>query len=365
MSYFLKHHFDPDFDHLDIKTKALGNEPVDHLNRDYVHNVVDGQVLAELVEVPGHEEGRYDSRFILEQSVFPMGQNTRIDPRNPGLLLATANGYVYYDPNGKIAVKTLLNVRRDVDYATGNITFVGDVVVHGSVRSGFKVKARNILVKGPVEGAVLEASQSIHVEAGVKGDNRAVLRAKGSIKVKFCENAMISAGKNLLVEGSCLHCKLFVGNALAVRNKLIGGETSCRRMVHVRAQLGGGLSTMTSINLGYDPFLMQRLSELETTIDSLKLRRDALDVQTIETSHDVQLRQDLEHRLSVLEKKRILWTEQIAADDLSSCAVIVPGEIRPEVEVSIGQFYQSISDYVYNVRIVLQNDQIHLATPAE
>ena len=369
MKFLLKHHFDPDFDHLNIKPKVRGNEPVDHLNRDYVQNVVRGQVLAELVEATDLEAQNFDPRYILDQSVFPMGANTATDPQNPKLLMATANGYVFYAPDGKISVKTLLNVRRDVDYTTGNISFVGDVVVHGSVRSGFTVRARNILVKGPVEAATLEASQAIQVQAGVKGDNRAVLKAAGSIKVKFCENATLSAGKNLLVEGSCLHCKLFVGNALAVRNKLIGGEAVCRRVAHIGAQLGGGMNTITTLTLGYDPFLMQKITELENTIKTLKSRRNNLDVQQHQNTDPHQtealLMRELDHKLSVLEKQRFAWTEQIASVDLASCAVIVPGEIRPGVDVSIGQVYLAISDYVYNVRLTLSEEQIEMTSPAE
>ncbi|WP_084604959.1 FapA family protein [Desulfonatronum thioautotrophicum] len=369
MKHYLKHHFDPDFNHLNIKANARGNEQVDHLNRGYVHNVVEDQVLAELIPIDDNLPEGVNPRFILEEPVFPAGANTRIDPQNPSLLLAESNGYVYIDPDGRICVKSLLNIRRDVDYATGNISFIGDVVIHGSVRSGFKVKGRNILVKGPVEAATLEAAQSIQVEAGVKGDKRAELRAKASIKVKFCENALLSAGKNILVEGSCLHSRLIVGNALAIRDKLIGSEVLCRRMVRVGAQLGGGLSTITTLTLGYDPFLMQKISELESTITTLKTRREVLsNPKTREPGNrpeQDQLLRELDQQLAVLDKQRIAWAEQIATTDWAACAVIVPGEVRPGVELSIGQYYESVSDYLYNVRMILQKEQIAMVSPAE
>lgn len=369
MNYFLKYHFDPNFNHLDIKIQAQGNERVDHLNRDYVHNVVAGEIVAELVQVDDHKAESYDSRHLLDKPTFPAGANTRVDPQNPTFLLAGINGYVYLDPDGRICVKGLLNVRRDVDYVTGNISFLGDVVVHGSVRSGFKIKGRNILVKGTVEAAILEASHSIRVDAGVKGGQRAELRANGSIKVRFCENALLSAGKNVLVEGSCLHCKLVVGNALAVRDKLIGGTVDCRRMVRAGTQLGGGMNTITTINLGYDPFLVRKISELENTIIALKTRRKALDSATSSAlekkTEQFQLTQDLDRKLFVLEQKRLAWTEQLTTADLISCVVIVPGELRPGVEVSIGQYFLPVSDYYSNARIILRDEQIVMDSPAE
>lgn len=366
MAYFLKHYFDPDFNHLDIKAKIGAGGRVDHLNRDYVHNVVAGEVLAEWVEVSEEEEGAYDSRFLSEDKSFPVGPGCLVDPLNPDRLLAAVNGYVYYDADQRIAVKTLLNIRRDVDYATGNISFIGDVVVHGAVRSGFSVKARNILVKGPVEGARLEATGSMQIESGVKGDRRAEIRAGGSIKVGFCENALFSAGKNILVEGSAMHCRLYVGHALAVKEKLIGGETVCRRMVHVGEQIGGGLSTTTSIVLGYDPVLLQKITDLKNKINALQKEREHVAVQVARKREGAEARAaELERRIGLFRKQLADWTERLETDDFSTCAVVCPGEIRPGVEISIGKLYTSIADFLRNVRVTIKNNHIAVESPAE
>ncbi len=368
MAYLLKHYFDPDFNHQDIRANVISDSQVDHLNRDYVHNVVAGEVLAEWIAVPEEEEGLHDPRFLFEQKSFPIGPNCLIDPQNPDRLLAAVNGYVHYDADRSIAVKTILNVRRDVDYATGNISFIGDIVVHGAVRSGFNVKAKNILVKGPVEGAVLEATGSIQIDAGVKGDNRAEIRAKGSIKVKFCENALLSAGKNVLVEGSVMHCTMFVGNALAVKEKLIGGEISCRRMVHVGEQLGGGLNTITDIVLGYDPFLLQRIAELKAKIESHQEehKRLAAQVARQRAENDARARiRDLERKIGLFQEQLRAWSQKLAEEDFSGCAVIAPGEVRPGVEISIGQMFHAVSDFLRNVRVVGANNQIAVESPAE
>lgn len=366
MPYFLKHHFDPDFDHLDIKSKVGDNDRVDHLNRDYVQNVIVGEILAEWIEVQESETAEYDRRFLSPVKSFPMGPNCVVDARNPDQLLAAVNGYVYYDAQGKITVKTLLNIRRDVDYATGNISFVGDVVVHGAVRSGFSVKGRNLLVKGPVEGANLEASGSMQIHAGVRGDNQAVIRAKDSIKIKFCENAQISAGKNLLVEGSVMHCKLYVGNALAVKDKLIGGETTCRRLIHVGGQLGGGLGTVTSLVLGYDTALLQKIAELKKRLDALRREKSRLAVSVARNKPGAARSDaDIATKIGVLEKQLGAWSEKLALEDFSSCAVVVPGEIRPGVELSIGPFFHANADFLEDVRFSCKDNQIAVDSPAE
>lgn len=366
MAFFLKHFFDPDFNHLDIKSKVGQGGRVDHLNRDYVHNVIAGEVLAEWIEVGDEEIQNHDPRYISARKFFPLGPNCLTDPQNQDRILAAVNGYVYYDADRNIAVKTLLNIRRDVDYATGNISFVGDVVVHGALRSGFSVKGRNILVKGPVEGAVLEASGSIQIEAGVKGDKQAEIRASGSIKVKFCENALLSAGKNVLVEGSAMHCRLFVGNALAVGERLIGGETSCRRMIHVREQLGGGLSTVTNIVLGYDPFLLQKITELKGKVEVLQRERPLVLAQAAKNVPEAAQKLSLmDKKIDLFQKQVATWSAGLSQEDLSACAVVVPGEIRPGVEISIGPLFHSNGDYLHNVRISMKNTQIAVESPAE
>jgi len=43
-----------------------------------------------------------------------------------------------------------LTVGRDIDFHTGNIVAIGDVLVGGSIRSGFTVMGRNVTVRGPV-----------------------------------------------------------------------------------------------------------------------------------------------------------------------------------------------------------------------
>ncbi|HDQ41748.1 MAG TPA: DUF342 domain-containing protein [Desulfonatronum sp.] len=366
MAFFLKHHFDPDFNHLDIKAKVGQGDRVDHLNRDYVHNVVAGEVLAEWIEVPEEMEGAYDPRFLFDHKTFPIGPNCLVDPTNQDRFLAGVNGYVYYDLDRKIAVKTLLNIRCDVDYATGNISFVGDIVVHGAIRSGFSVKGRNILVNGPVEGAAVEASGAMQIDAGVRGDNRAEIRANGSIKLKFCENALVSAGKNVFVQGSAMHCKIYAGNALAVGEKLIGGQVVCRRMVHVGEQLGGGLSTVTNIVLGYDPFLLHKMSEIEGRIEALQRERPRMAAQAAKKLPNADQRfKDLEHEVDLFQKQLTILSGKLAAEDVSTCAVVAPGEVRPGVEVSIGQLFHSIADFLRNVRIRCKNNQIAVESPAE
>ena len=168
MQYYLRHYFNPDFDYLRPKP-GVGEdgESSDLYSLGYVQNVIAGQLLAEVIplEQAGAEP---DPRFVLSRPVLPGGANTRVDPAYPNYLLSTSNGYVFYN-SGKITVKRLLNVRQDVSFRTGNIFFVGDMAVHGSVRSGFSVQANNLRIMGMVEGGVARARRDLMVDGGARG----------------------------------------------------------------------------------------------------------------------------------------------------------------------------------------------------
>jgi len=73
---------------------------------------------------------------------FNNGKNTYIS--QGGLQLkANTDGCVEIS-NGKVYVNDVYVVN-DVDNETGNIDFVGDVVINGDVKAGFSVKSRETL----------------------------------------------------------------------------------------------------------------------------------------------------------------------------------------------------------------------------
>ena len=199
VQYYLRHYFNPDFDYLNLKPSG-DNGKSDVYSLGYVQNVIAGQVLAELVPLDASGP-KVDQRFILENEAFPMGGNTRVDPRHPNYLLAAAKGYVFY-LNGKITVKTLLNVRQDVSFQTGNIFFVGDMAVHGSVRAGFSVQGNNVRIMGMVEGGVVRARRDLMIDGGVRGGagKHSKVDAGDKLMTPFLESVDARARGNMVIE---------------------------------------------------------------------------------------------------------------------------------------------------------------------
>jgi uncharacterized protein len=340
MAYVLKFHFDPDFERHRLRPKGRDDGSVDQFDLGYAQNVVSGQTLAEWDELePGAAEP--DDAIVSELLTFPCGAGCRQDPSNPKRLLAAVNGHVSY-ADGLITVRETLVLGHDVDFHTGNIVAIGDVRIGGGIRSGFEVMGRNVTVRGTVEGCRLRAMGNIVCESGIQGGNRGSVRAGKSLRAKFCENASLHAKQNILVDGSAMHCRLYVGEKLAVKGRLTGGEVYCGEAVYAGERLGGGGQSQTRLLLGYDPELIRKDLQLKALV-----REDILE---IEACREDMRRGDCrveecgprleEHRSRLaIHKAQLfrLWSSPVAMRQFSACRVIVPGVVGANVEIGIGE----------------------------
>ncbi|NMC48992.1 MAG: DUF342 domain-containing protein [Desulfovibrio sp.] len=367
MKYYLKFHFDPAFDHRTLTPRRRQDGTVDLYDLGYVQNVLAGEVLAEWLPAE-QAPADADRRAFFAEKVFPYGLGCTPDAENPDRLVATVNGYVAFD-SGRIMVRRNLVVPGDVDFHTGNIVFVGDVVVEGSVRAGFEVVGRNVTVKGLVEGARIRASGSVSAEAGIKGSDNAVIRAGENLRARFCENAELHAGKNLLVDGSSMLCHLYVGAKLAVKERLVGGTATCRGSIYVGEGLGGGLRTQTRLLLGYDPELISKDRSLRNKIHRTTervhlLRREAGPGGRLGRDAAAELA-EMERRLDGYHALRHkLWANRHGGEDFSVCRVIVPGEIGANVEIGIGETAMDAPDGARDVLFRYVDGDVVMSSPA-
>ncbi|MFC1563955.1 FapA family protein [candidate division KSB1 bacterium] len=90
----------------------------------------------------------------------------------------------------------------DVDQKTGNLVFDGNVHVKGSVLQGLSVSADgNIVVEGSVnQNASLTSKGSIRVKEGIVGKEDVVIKAKGNVKTKFLQGAIVQSEGDIIVQ---------------------------------------------------------------------------------------------------------------------------------------------------------------------
>jgi hypothetical protein len=127
-----------------------------------------------------------------------------------------------------ISVLEVHTVSGDVDMSSGNVNFPGIIHVTGSVQSGFRlIAAGDIEVAETVDAAILSSEGSILVGQGVKGEGRAILRAKKDITAPFAEQAVLLAVGDVKLKGACLRCQVKCNGKLFLESEkgsLVGGE---------------------------------------------------------------------------------------------------------------------------------------------
>ena len=367
MRYYLQHFFDPDFDHLNRKPdeNAIKKNSMDLFNLGYVQNVIKGQILAQIVPLDSLDSPP-NPRFILNTVDFPAGQNTYIDPEYPQYLLAAANGYVFYN-EGRITVKSLLNVRQDISFHTGNINFVGDMAVFGAVRSGFSILGNNVRIQGLVEGGIAHSASNMLVDGGVRGNisDHCLVDSGGKLLINFIEKAEARAKGNIVVNKYCLYCTVYAGNNMLVKEQLYGGTINVFSSIYVGKQLGNKAGISTSIFIGYDPLLIRRMEKLETFI--AKLTQDITHLKNITKNRNVEPTDEVLIKLAQLtlkrenvinQRKKIITRLSADASTINACRLIVPGIVYPGVEVSIGSYFRLIDREYRNVVFHLVNNEI-------
>lgn len=249
------------------KPKMLEDGSVDFHELNLFIPVSKGDVLAKLIP---HEQGQngidiYGENVLTNSPKvkhLKYGRNITIS-EDKTVLTSNINGNVSLTDD-TVFVADTYNVAADVDASTGDIDYEGSVVVAGTVKTGFTVKAKgDIQVNGVVEGATLIAGGNIVIKRGVQGMSKGELIAGGDICAQFFESAKAVAKGNVLA-GSILHSNIQSGGKIVVSSKkgfIIGGEIVCESSIEVNS-IGNKMETQTIIKVGVKPELYDEMKVL-------------------------------------------------------------------------------------------------------
>ncbi|MBP6407180.1 MAG: DUF342 domain-containing protein, partial [Fusobacteriaceae bacterium] len=153
-----------------------------------------------------------------------------------------------------LSVEPLLTIPGNVDYATGNIDFLGSVIVKGNVISGFSIKSgEDIYIEGLVEDCELTAEGSIMVNNGILGNEEFLhtIYAKEGIKAQFIQHMKIKTNGSVEVNKHILHSTVEAGDKVIVTSgtgKIIGGEIKAQKGIECNIA-GGPFETPTKLIL--------------------------------------------------------------------------------------------------------------------
>lgn len=303
------------------------------------------------------------------------GKNTKLS--EDGLVItATAAGRPVF-LNKRIRVEPVYHVKGNVDYSTGNIEFVGSVVVRGWVRDGFSVKAAgDIIIDQGVDGAYLEAGGNVTIRYGFQGGDKGRIRAGGTVKASYITNAIVFAGGDISVRESIMHSKVYADKRVILeggKSLIVGGLARAGDVISAR-NVGSSLAQPTSIEVGITPAMREEIHQLEDTIQEKTKELD----QTGKAINGLEIMKKRFRRLPPEKEKMLIklrLTSQQIEDEINDAnerkealqeqlvsiknpKVKVSGIIYPGVKISIKNSHFNVYDQLRSVTIYEKNKEI-------
>lgn len=258
------------FDHENlgkVQPKENSDGTVDFKDLNIVYNVTEGQVLYEKILATEGIEGKNVLGEVVRAQKgkdlrLPKGKNVNI-LEDGKTLVAGISGRLCYD-NHNIYISPLLVIEEDVDSSTGNVEFIGNIIINGSVKNGFKVKASgSIEIHGCVEAADIEAGDDIVVWYGIQGMDKGTVKTLGNLTAKFIQNAKVEASGNIVTE-AIMHSEVGANNIYADKGKglIVGGKVMAAHYISATT-IGSPMATHTDIQIGIPPHILHEFKEVE------------------------------------------------------------------------------------------------------
>lgn len=364
------------------KPTLLEDGSVDFFHLNMVSTCKKGGVLAKLhPAVPGEAGSNVYGEPIQPANVretrFQYGKN--IEQSEDGLtLISMVDGHAEL-VDDKVFVSDVLEVE-NVDTSTGNIDFEGSVQINGNVCTNFEVKTKgDIIVKGVVEGAHLEAGGNIIIVRGVNGMGKGVLKAGGNVISKFLENVTVHAAGYVSSE-SILHCHVMAGTEITVsgrRGFITGGKVSAAGLIDVKT-LGSAMGADTVVEVGADPEIKARMAELQKAIaESTKTLQSIQPILvnakqkiakgvtlTPEQLKYVQSLIKANQQQTELVEKGTAELEELQKQLIRSegRGIIVRGTIHPGTKLCIGDASMVVQKSAQYCRFIREREEIKMAS---
>ncbi len=259
-----------------LKPKLNEDGSVDFFSLSAISLVKKDQKLATLTkEVPGEPGFNVVGDVLppreVKKLVLKYGRNISLSDDELSIF-SMVDGHASL-VEGKVFVSDVYEVS-DVDTATGNIDYNGNVCVLGNVKTGFCVTANgNVEVRGVVENALIDATGNVTIARGMNGMSKGTINAGGNVISKFIENANVNAGGYVQSE-AILHSNIVCKGDVTVTGKkgfITGGIVRTPGVVSAKT-IGSTMGVNTEIEVGTDPKLTLRANTLNQDIANTKKR---------------------------------------------------------------------------------------------
>lgn len=217
-----------------IKPVLDQNGKVDYYELGYIIGVQAGDIIARRQPAsPGQPGTNINGEEIParngQDKNFAVGSGVIV---NNEYALAEFDGALSWS-NNTVSVIRMLVIPGDVDFSVGNISFMGKVLVEGSIKDGFKVEADDdIEVRGGASNAIVISRRgSITVHKGIIGV-KSLVCAQKNIAAKFAQEATLESGQNIFINEYVLRCNIKSGDSVLIQGRrgiILGHNSICAR----------------------------------------------------------------------------------------------------------------------------------------
>lgn len=370
--------------HFDINndTKLIETDggKIDFRELSLIRNVKTGQVLVTMTlptaGIPGRNifneevKAREGKKLML-----PKGKNVVIS--QDGLqLISSIDGEVKIIDD-KVHVFSIYMVPVNVDNSTGNIRFIGKVIVKGNVLTGFSIEAEgDVEVFGVVEGAKIISKGNIILHRGIQGMNKGELYCDGDLVAKFIENSTIEAKGNVHSD-AIMHSNVICGKKLEAAGRkglLVGGQFKVSDEIKAKV-IGSPMATITDLEVGANPEIRKRYEilklELKSILENIQKVTQATELLT-KISQKAELPPEKRELLTKSIQAKMQLAEKLEAinieikelegylEDVSKGKIKVYDVIYPGVRVTIGSSMLYVKDSLKYLTLYRANADIKI-----
>lgn len=361
-----------------IQPKMLSGGRVDFKELDTFKVAEAGDLLVtRTLPTPGRDGMTVTGREIKAKPGKPVnfkfGKNIRLS--EDGLqLFADKSGNIIFDGD-KISIIEILELRKDVGPETGNIHFMGKVIIYGNVLSGYEIVTdSDVEINGIIECAKIETKGNLLINGGVQGNDLAELDVGGELKANFLNNTHARVSGDIHCD-AVLHCHITCDGSIIAdgkRGMVVGGELNVRKEIRAKT-VGSEMGTLTKIRLGVDAKIMDDFKDvaeqIKDTQDSITKLTQAQRMirKQLETGTSAELHAMLEKtNTTLMQANETLHKKQNALKDLNTLidqlrdSRVMAQTVYPGVKLRIGNSYYNVKDALQGVRIQKDEGEIRL-----
>lgn len=359
---------------------SLGpNERLNYKEQHSILNVLRGVVLARLSPAEQGQDGTNVFGDTIrakdgEARQLRVGRNVELSADGSQAIAATAGQFHFKD--GLFVVDPLHEVQGDVGIKSGNVLFLGNVIVRGNVDDGFSVRASGTIeIHGFIGAARIDSEAEVTIRKGIAGKGRAFINSGGDCTAQYIESATVHAVGSVITKESIIQSTVLAGEQIRCTGKhanIVGGEVISGKQI-VAKTIGSDLGVRTKVSVGRDPFLLMRLdilhnrqNTLSQQLRHLKLMQRKSDVQFKTAGAEYKLSKveqvegevmTTENELAFLEADIEILREEIATKQLQG-EIIATRTVHQNVEISINGVEKTLQEDRNRLRLTMENNKI-------